>query len=145
MPRSPEFLLALVSDMAVTANFAFHPRDGATFCNCYVAVLTAALRCPIPPLLANLQNIWLKSEEGRMAGWMPVDELTASQRAALGYPTVPSWRNPIDTSPGHIGLLMPAPSGSTKLHVTAAGAQNFVRAPLTSSFGLHVPEFFTHQ
>ena len=145
MPRSADLLLSLVSDMAVTANFAFHPRDGQTFCNCYVAVLTAALRAPIPPRLANLQNAWLKSDEGRMSGWMPVDSETARQRATLGYPTVASWRNPKDSLPGHIALLVPAPQGATGIYVTAAGAENFVRAPVGRSFGVNVPEWFTHQ
>lgn len=143
--RSPDALLALVGDMAVTANYAFAPRDGLTFCNCYVAVLTAALRCPIPPLLANLQNAWLKSDEGRMAGWMPVDSETARARATLGYPTVASWANPRHDKPGHIALVVPAPQGATNIHVSAAGAENFVRAALGRSFGVNKPEFFTHQ
>lgn len=145
MQRSPDALLALVSDMAVTANYAFMPRDGFTFCNCYVAVLTAALRAPIPPRLANLQHAWLSSDEGRMAGWMPVDSETARARAALGYPTVASWRNPKDSMPGHIALLVPAPQGATGVYVTAAGAENFVRAPIGRSFGLNRPDYFTHQ
>ncbi len=145
MPRSPDALLALASDMAVTHNFAFSPRDGLTFCNCYVAVLTAALRCPILPCLANLQHAWLKSDEGRMAGWMPVDSETARARAGLGYPTVASWRNPRDDKPGHIALLVPAPPGATGHYVTAAGSENFIRAALGRSFGVNRPDFFTHQ
>ena len=143
--RAPDVLLALVGDMAVTANFAFMPRDGMTFCNCYVSVLAAALRSPIPPRLANLQNAWLKSDEGRMAGWMPVDSETARQRAALGYPTVASWRNPKDSLPGHIALLVPPPQGAIGIYVTAAGAENFVRAPVGRSFGVNQPDYFTHQ
>lgn len=145
MKRSADLLLSLIQDMAVTANYAFAPRDGKTFCNAYVAVLTAALRTPIPPRLANLQHAWLSSDEGRMAGWMPVDSETARARAALGYPTVASWRNPKDSLPGHIALLVPAPQGATGVYVTAAGAENFVRAPLGRSFGLNRPDYFTHQ
>lgn len=145
MPRSPDFLLGLVSDMAVTHNFAFAPRDGATYCNCYVAVLTAALRCPVPPRLANLQHSWLKSPEALLAGWMPVDPETARQRAAMGYPTVAAWRNPRDDKPGHIALLVPAPQGATGLYVTAAGSENFIRAPIGRSFGNNKPDLFTHQ
>lgn len=143
--RAPELLLALVSDMAVTANFAFTPRDGVTFCNCYVAVLTAALRCPIPPMLANLQYAWLKSDEGRMAGWMPVDSETARARVELGYPTVAVWKNPHHDRPGHIALLVPAPKGVVSIHITQAGASNFIRAPIGRGFGSLLVEFFTHQ
>lgn len=145
MPRSPEFLLALVSDMAVTHNFAFTPRDGLTFCNCYVAVVTASLRCPIPPRLANLQNAWLKSDEGRMAGWMPVDAETARARAQLGYPTVASWANPKHDAPGHIALLVPAPQGVASIHISQAGTENFIRAPIGRGFGSLAPDYFTHQ
>lgn len=145
LPRSAEALTSLVTDMAVTANYAFAPRDGLTFCNCYVAVLTAALRAPIPPRLANLQHAWLKSDEGRMAGWMPVDIETARQRAALGYPTVASWRNPRDDKPGHIALLVPAPPGASGAYVTAAGTENFIRTTVGRSFGVNQPDWFTHQ
>lgn len=145
MARSPDALLALVHDMAVTANYAFMPREGLTYCNCYVAVLTAALRAAIPPRLANLQHAWLSSDEGRMAGWMPVDAETARARATLGYPTVAAWRNPKDDKPGHIALLVPAPQGATGIYVTAAGAENFIRAPLGRSFGVNKPDFWTHQ
>lgn len=145
VPRDPATVLSLISDMAVTHNFAFAPRDGATFCNCYVSVLTAALRCPIPPLLANLQHAWLTSEEGRMAGWMPIDTETARQRAQLGYPTVAAWLNPKHDKPGHIALVVPAPAGVASLHVSAAGAENFVRAPIGRSFGTLQPDYWTHQ
>lgn len=145
VPRAPDVLLALITDMAVTHNFAFCPREGMTFCNCYLSVLTAALRCPIPPILANLQHAWLLSDEGRMAGWMPVDSETARARAQLGYPTVAAWPNPKHDKPGHVALVVPAPQGAVGLYVSAAGAENFLRAPLGRSFGINKPDMFTHQ
>lgn len=145
MPRGPEFLLALITDMAVTANYAFTPRDGLTFCNCYISVLTAALRCAIPPRLANLQNAWLKSNEGLLAGWMPVDVETARHRAALGYPTVASWSNPKHDAPGHIALVVPSPPGVASMYISQAGTENFLRAPIGRGFGSIQPDFFTHQ
>ncbi len=143
--RAPELLLALVSDMAVTHNYAFMPRDGKTFCNCYISVLGAALGAPIAPALANQQHDWLMSEEGRMAGWSKVDADTARQRAQLGYPTVASWKNPKPDQPGHIALVVPAPTGVASLHVSAAGHENFIRAPIGRSFGGLTPDYFTHQ
>jgi|SRR6185436_5124689 len=142
--RLPNIVLNLIAGIDVVDNFAFIARDGVTVCNCYVTVCTAALGCPIPPMLANKQHAWMLSNEGMLAGWMHVDSETARQRAALGYPTVASWLNP--EGHGHIAMCVPPPSGDARMHVSAAGHQNFVRAPIEKSFGLGKNiAFFTHE
>ena len=150
--RSPDTVLALISGLDVVNNFAFLPHrrviEGEptpllTLCNCYVSVCTAALGCPIAPMKANQQHAWLASNEGKLAGWMPVDPATAQQRGDSGYPTVA-----VETKPGHghIALVVPAdPTGPSGIYVSAAGAQNFVRALFLRSFGgASKAEFFTH-
>lgn len=144
MTRDPAVVLNLIGGIDVVDNFAFIARDGVTVCNCYVTVCTAALGCAIPPMLANKQHAWLLSPEGQLAGWMHVDSETARQRAALGYPTVASWSNP--DGHGHIALCVPPPPGDARLFVSAAGAENFVRAPIERSFGTGKDiAFFTHE
>jgi hypothetical protein len=144
MIRTPDAILGLISGIDVVHNFAFGLRDGVTLCNCYVTVCTAALGCPVAPVLANKQHDWLLSPEGQLAGWMHVDSETARQRAALGYPTLATWANP--DGHGHVALVVPPPAGDARLFVSAAGAENFVRAPIERSFGLGKNiDFFTHE
>jgi hypothetical protein len=144
MTRTPDAALGLISGIDVVNNFAFLARDGVTVCNCYVTCCTAALGCAVPPMLANKQHEWLMSSEGQLAGWLHVDSETARQRATLGYPTVVSWLNP--EGHGHIALCVPPPTGDARLFVSAAGLQNFVRAPIERSFGIgKTLSFFTHQ
>lgn len=156
--RSKEAVLALVRGIDVVNNFAFLPHRRAlanglgtwdatkilTLCNCYVNVCTSALGCAIPAKKANEQHEWLKGEPGRVAGWMHVDQTTAAQRADLGYPTVATLPNP--QGHGHIALVVPAdPVGPIGVYVSSAGAQNYVRALMSRSFGAGAQvEFFTH-
>lgn len=150
--RSPDAVLALIAGMDVASNFAFAPHvivmpDGTskavTWCNAYATCLTAAMGCAIPPKLANKQHAWLASEAGVAAGWKPCDRETARMRASMGFPVVAVWTNP--TGPGHISVLVPPPATDPgRIYVSTAGRDNFVRAPLERSFGMLVPEFFTH-
>lgn len=156
MTRTPESVLALITGIDVVNNFAFLPHrrllDNAastpvlTMCNTYVTCCTAGLGCAVPPMLANRQHAWLKSAEGKLAGWMPVDSETARQRAQLGYPTVAAWTNPTGGH-GHIALVVPPdPAGPVGVYVSSAGSKNFVRALMQRSFGLSLAaEFFTHE
>lgn len=154
-PRSPDTVLALITGIDVVNNFAFLPhrrvlddsRDTITprltLCNAYVTACTAGLGCAIPPMLANKQHAWLKSNEGMLAGWMPVDPETARQRAQLGYPTVAAVMNL--SGHGHIALVVPqAATEPPGLYVSSAGATNFIRTPMARSFGALKPSFFTH-
>lgn len=186
--RYPDAVLALITGINVMGNAAFLPGILAvpaggepsncsfegqwvklihyTRCNSYVTCCTAALGCAVPPMLANEQHAWLKSNEGQLAGWMHVDSETARKRAELGCPTVAvislfrcpkchavyqsdapcpeDAAKPVETH-GHIVLVVPAdPTGPAGTYVSAAGAQNFVRALLQRSFGNYVPDYFTH-
>lgn len=157
MTRSADYVTELVRDLDVANNFALLPHRRAlanaaggfdatpmlTLCNCYLTICTAALGCAVPPMLANKQHAWLKSNEGKLAGWMPVDSETARQRAQLGYPTVGAVSNP--AGHGHVALVVPAdPLGPVGIYVSSAGVQNFVRVLWHRSFGSLRPEWFTH-
>lgn len=156
--RSPDAVLALITGLDVVNNFAFLPHRRAlanatggydptpllTLCNAYLTVCTAGLGCAVPPMKANSQHTWLKSTEGRRAGWMPIDNETARQRAQLGYPTVGAALNP--SGHGHVALAVPAdPTGPVGIYVSAAGAHNFVRCLWHRTFGSLTPDWFTHQ
>ena len=155
--RSADAVLALITGLDVANNFAFLPHRRAlanatggydhtpllTLCNAYLTCCTAGLGCAVPPMLANKQHAWLMSNEGKLAGWMPIDPETARQRAQLGYPTVAAALNP--TGHGHVALVVPqAVTDAPGLYVSSAGAHNFIRAPLAKSFGSLHPEYFTH-
>lgn len=153
--RSAQTLTDLATAMDVAHNWAFAPKlvvlgtgpVRQTFCNDYASVMTAALGCVVPPLTANQQNAWLKSNEGKMAGWMPVDHETARQRTELGYPVLYSWLNGTGGS-GHIAIgVPPPPADGGHIYVSAAGAECFVFTRIENSFGLElaaVTEAFTH-
>ncbi len=174
--RAPEILLALATGLDVQNNFAFLPHrrvipvsamaaphgkpkvtfagaehwisDVLTFCNAYVAVFTAALGCPIPPMKANSQLVWLASNEGKMAGWTELTggdaRATAVKTAGLGYPTIAAAHS---MPHGHIGMMMPSPQKDPKApYVSAAGATNIMHGKLEKSFGALTAScrFFTH-
>lgn len=170
MVRAPDELRRLATEYDVVNNFAFLPHrravpasagitgpriniDGLdyvitkilTLCNAYVALFTAALGCPIPPLKANQQLEWLLSNEGKMAGWSECNRATAITRAGLGYPTVAAA---LDAPHGHIGMMMPSPATDLNgAYVSAAGLTNYSYTKLEKSFG-HLTaacRFFTHQ
>lgn len=156
--RTPNAVLALITGLDVVNNFAFLPHRRATanaaggydatpvltLCNAYLTCCTAGLGCAVPPMKANDQHAWLGSPEGKLAGWMPVDNETARQRAQLGFPTVAAFANPLGH--GHVALVVPAdPTGPVGVYVSAAGATNFVRCLWHRSFGTFTPDYFTHQ
>jgi hypothetical protein len=150
--RVPSKVLELISGLDVVNNFCFLPHRRfiddkptplLTLCNCYLTVCTAALGCPVPPMLANKQAAWLASNEGKLAGWMGCDAVTAHAKANLGYPVVAVAVSP--TGHGHVALVVPSdPSDAEHLYVSAAGARNFVRTRIERSFGDLRPSFFTH-
>lgn len=167
--RSPDVLLRLAEGFDVANNFAFLPHrrlipwvpgdptpiiiNGTsykitpllTLCNAYVAVFSAALGCPIPPMKANDQKVWLESNEGKMAGWFGVNRQLAMERAKLGYPTVAIA---IEQPHGHVGMVMPKrmSTDSDALYVSAAGLSNYWHVLMSRSFGHLDPAalFFTH-
>lgn len=150
MSPTPDSILAFISAVDVGRCAAFLPTtldvDGqpmpVTRCNSYAVVYCAAFNAPLPNAPANDQNDWLHSNEAKMGGWAPCDALTAALRASLGYVVLASWKNP--AGHGHIAAVVPAPvADPSGTYVSAAGAQNFVRARIEKSFGAIKPEFFT--
>lgn len=150
--RSPDVVLGLISGLDVVNSFAFLPHvrliDGKptpmlTLCNAYTNVVTSALGCPIPALLANKQAAWLAGPLGVAAGWRSIDKAQALERANDGFPVVAVAFN--DTGHGHIAPVVPSPpEDKAALYVSSAGATNFVRARIGRSFGALVPQFYTH-
>lgn len=146
MTRSAADTLQLIRLLAVDQNFAFQPREGATYCNDYVSVACAGLGVKLPPLKADDQADWLAGVDGVASGWRLVDPLEAQHLAELGTPVVASWKNP-SGGHGHIALVVPGVgmSNPDHLYVSAAGSRNYVRAPIENSFGLSIhPLFFAN-
>lgn len=139
--RSALELDRIAEALGVDKAYCFQPRDGLTHCNDYVCCFVAALGAPFAPAgtLANAQHTWLTDTSHH---WRQVDAVDAAKRADLGFPVVASWFNQTGGH-GHIAVVMPA-SAPGHLFVSAAGAKNFVCAPIENSFGLQIhPDFFT--
>jgi hypothetical protein len=143
--RTPEAILNVVAIINPAGNASLQPRDGLTFCNDAITQLTLPLGCAVPIALANQQHDWLTGEPGKAAGWVLVDAETARQRAATGFPTVATWKNPTGGH-GHIMLVVPSPDADMgHLYVAGAGVKNFNCARIEDSFGLTIhPDFLTH-
>jgi hypothetical protein len=128
-----------------------------TFCNIFVADVTAALAAPIP-------HWWLKSEfdvDGMLHwceryalayGWRKVSEEEARTAANAGQPAVAGWCRHVLPSghveTGHIAMLLPTPAPSVFQRVAAAGARCLFDVPITASFGVdykqHPMMYFIH-
>ena len=120
----------------VEHNFAFAPREGASFCNCYASVFCAARGATLPPLKANEQMGWLAASQD----WVSVGPAEAVTRVnALELVLAIAQALPH----GHIAPLVESPDEDPmSAYVSAAGAHNYVRCKLERSFGPLKPTFF---
>ncbi len=115
-----------------------------TRCSDYAKVWFAAMGCPLPVgFTANELFDWLAGAQAAVQGWVQCDLETATKRANLGYPTVAVLK---EAGHGHIAPCIPSPSTDTStLYVSAAGARNYNRCTLLTSFGHTAPLFWSHQ
>lgn len=94
-------------------------------------------------LLANAQFDWLASDAGRKAGWTAVASALESQRRAnRGELVVAAFKNPDETSAGHIAVVRPMAKTADAIRrngpqITQAGFNNFRSADLASGFDRH--------
>lgn len=138
-------LFDLASLLDVEGNFAFLPHnrliDGkpvsVTLCNCYAVAFCAAHGAFLPIDVANKQALFLVAHPDR---WESVTkeralDLANSHELVLAV---------AEHAPhGHIAPLVESPSNDTShVYVSAAGARNYRRARLESSFGFLQPSFF---
>jgi hypothetical protein len=101
-------------------------------------------------LLANAQYEWLPSEAGRAAGWRPLDNAPlpqlyweAQQLANNGAVIVAVIRNPDESHPGHIALVMPKEIDRARVEaegpmVIMAGTHNFNYISVQHGFKSHL-------
>jgi hypothetical protein len=126
----------------VENNFAFLPIEGRTYCNCYASVFCAARGIRLPPELANEQLLHLIAHPEE---W---EQVTREMAHAIVNTDAGATVLAVaeHTEHGHIGALVESPpSDPTGLYVSAAGARNFKRAKLETSFGFLKPAFFTRR
>ena len=144
--RSPENLRAAISAVDVEHAPDLQPdygNKGWTHCNLAAERICERLGCPLPKgLLANQQAIWLHGILGQEAGWAQCAESQGIELSRAGAPVVAIWFNP--DGHGHVGVLTPAPAGSTECFVAAAGASNHSFIRRTGTFGRHLPLYFFH-
>jgi hypothetical protein len=139
LPRSPVALYDCIASFKVETAEKYRKRDVTgdglpeTFCNVFLADVTAALSAPVPLFLANAQVAWLK-EMGKAKGWSMVDAHKAEVLVNEGYPVVAGWSNPR----GHGHVAIGCPSNEPGMHVAQAGSSNFTCRPIERGFG-HTP------
>lgn len=120
----------------VTHNFAFAPRNGLTWCNCYSSVFAAGRGVRLAPVKANDQHEALAVS----ADWKKIGYDEAVTRANASELVFASIVQPKD---GHITPCVESPENDpTRLYVSAAGARNAIRCRLDQSFGDLSPDFF---
>lgn len=118
--------------------------QGWTHCNQAAEAALLALEAHIPKgLLANAQQAWLASADGKAQQWTDVDAQVAGDAAERGEPTVVTLR---EDGHGHIAVVRGRdPHGN--LLVWQAGQQNFTSATLRQCFTVEQlgrVKFFTH-
>ncbi len=135
--RTPQSILDAVAAIDPEHNPDLQPDDGATWCNKFVMLVTAALGAPVPSDLANGQGEFI---QGGNDGWYPASSAAEAQAAALaGKVVVASWINL--GGHGHIALVLPI---SGPIQIAQAGAHNYNQAPLSWGFGTKQPAFSVH-
>jgi hypothetical protein len=121
----------------------FLARDGKTFCNVYTCAFFG-LRGLVLPLTFNANELyeWLDDTGGRAAGWERASKSEALAAANGGGDVIAAVKgNPH----GHIAPCVESLIGTPgRICVSAAGKDNFVRAPIERSFGNLSPAFFVH-
>ena len=116
------------------AHSNFRAEPGRTLCNVYAAAFLG-LRGHVIPLgmTANELYDWFASPAAVGKGWRRATKVEALDEANRGGDAVCVRE---DEPHGHIGVLVESlPNTPGRLCVSAAGRENFVRAPLERSFG----------
>jgi hypothetical protein len=118
--------------------------DGAsTHCNTYACAFLGMRGLVIPcNMSANQLADWFSSPRAVAEGWRKATHEEALRVAnAQGDVVAVAQHEPH----GHIGVCLESlPGAPGRLCVSAAGKENFVRAPLERSFGELQPSFFVN-
>jgi len=125
-----------------------------THCSAFVAAACKKLGIYVlrPPehkqeLLSNAQFEWLASPQGINAGWRKVEGNSvyaqAQSYANRGMVVIAICKNPDDTKPGHVALVMPGDMANEKLEnegpkLIMAGTHNFNKISLKAGFKSHL-------
>lgn len=165
--RSTANLLAATQALKVREARRYQPGGGVTWCNIYLADVLDILAAGIPHLWngheLRANDIVDGLRAGTFPGWSRVaDGLSAANRAATGLPTIAVWKNvlrgpdgkpvigkdgkEIPKGPGHVMIVVPAPPGTSGVHVTGAGEACHEQCPLAAGFGSYAyqVEFYGH-
>ena len=139
--------MSINSQLDVAATLDFHhnflARDGKTFCNVAAAAFLA-LRGHVIPLTMSANELfdWFASPAALGKGWRKSTHDEALAVANAGGDAVAIAK---EQPHGHVGVLVESlPNTPGRLCVSAAGSQNFIRAPIERSFGLLSPTFFVN-
>jgi len=128
------------------------PTDGKshTHCSAFVAAFcyNHGIYILRPPehsttFLANAQYDWLRSEEGRKAGWQPVEGPIDAQRLAnRGLVVVAAFKESDPKKHGHIAIVRPYAKSDSEIlaegpQIIQAGMDNYQSASLQEGFKHH--------
>lgn len=146
--RTPDDILNAVAAVNPEGNPDLQPgaNGGASWCNKFVALVTAQLGVPIIwgewGTRANDQINWLQEGNG---GWYPASKADAQAAALAGHVALATYfnLNPPPHDSGHMALVLPYQGA---MQIAQAGAHNFNQVALNSpqTFGSIQPDFFVH-
>jgi hypothetical protein len=124
--------------------------DAATHCSAFAAAVGLRLNVYMlrPPehkltLLASAQTEWFHTEEGKKAGWFPVESMRQAQMLAnTGNLVVIAYESPDPHKPGHIVVVRPSLKTEAQLEkdgpeIAMAGSHNKNDSVAATSFNSH--------
>lgn len=144
--RTPQDILAAVARINPRANPALQPGAapapaGGTWCNKFIAWVTAELGAPVPygeyGTPANAMLAWL---EAGNSGWRRATREEAARYTIHGRLALVGYFNP--EGPGHIALVLPH---GEPLRIAQAGRSCFNDGPLSDGFGSLPVTFYVHE
>lgn len=147
MPRTTQDIFNAVAKIDPKNNPALQrgappaPKKTDTWCNKFLAWVTALLGCPIPfgtwGTLANAQILWLADGND---GWYQAASREDAQAAALlAHVVIATYFNP--NGNGHMALVLPIEG---PMQTAQAGAINFNQGDIEDGFGSIEPVFYIH-
>lgn len=165
LQRTPENLDDVLDQFRVETTPRYQRSSNGTKCNIFLHDVTKACGCAIPivwqvglkhvEMNANNQYEWMLRYGVASHGWLEVPEAVAQAEADKGRISVAMFYNTKlkrpwlpagalnQPLPGHVAAFRPS-HGAPGSWIAQAGAENFSRGLLHSTFGNLPTKYFTH-
>jgi len=138
--RKPQDILDAVASVDPEGNPELQPgyAGGASWCNKFIALVTAKLGVPLPS--NTLANDMISYMDAGNDGWYQVSNASVAQSAAMvGKVAIATYYN--FSGHGHMALVLPIDG---PVQIAQAGATNFNQGSLSRGFGFIQAVFYVH-